>query len=69
MLHASHPPSHHGRTLQTHAPLTTRSGEAGARGAVVIRVWRNKVFTVDDGEARAMDDPANKAFLAALENG
>ena len=36
--------------------------------AVNITFWKNG-FTVDDGPLRSTEDPANKAFLASVENG
>lgn len=35
----------------------------------VITFWANQVFTVNDGEPRRMDDPANRAFLEAIGRG
>jgi hypothetical protein len=32
----------------------------------VIKFYRNSVFTVDDGPARRVDDPANMAFMDSI---
>lgn len=37
--------------------------------AVTIAFYRNGVFTVDDGEPRRMDDPANAPFMQAIMRG
>jgi len=43
-------------------------GGAAPPNAVNITFWKNG-FTVDDGPLRSTDDPANKEFLASVENG
>lgn len=49
------------------APYVNAGGE-GAQGSVVIKFWRNG-FTVDDGDVRSMEEPANRAFLDSLDKG
>lgn len=36
---------------------------------VTIAFYANGIFTIDDGEPRRMDDPANMAFVAAISRG
>lgn len=54
-------------TSTASTPLPTGPDDAG-RVAAVITFYRNG-FTVNDGELRKMDDPANKAFLEDINNG
>lgn len=49
-------------------PPLHAAADEGAQGSVTIRFWRNG-FTVDDGDVRSMEDPANKEFLVALDRG
>jgi hypothetical protein len=32
----------------------------------VVKFYKNNVFTLDDGPARAIDDPANQEFMDAV---
>ena len=44
------------------------AGSEVARGGSVIRFYKNG-FTVNDGDLRKLDDPANKEFVDDIENG
>lgn len=35
----------------------------------VVKFYRNNIFTVDDGPARHMDDPANLDFINSVSKG
>lgn len=60
-----------GRTLAGSdvAPPPVAPGEAPAERVITIEFFRNGVFTVDGGEPRRMDDPANIPFMTAITRG
>lgn len=49
-------------------PQAAAGGRGGQRNHVV-KFYRNNVFTVDDGPARSMDDPANLDFINSVSKG
>jgi UBX domain-containing protein 1 len=65
-----------GRTLAGGDAADAPAADADAAGgqgprerAVTVAFYRNGVFTVDGGEPRRMDDPANLAFMSAIARG
>lgn len=44
-------------------------GEEQAQVTRTVTFYANGVFTVDDGEPREMDDPANSTFMVSIMNG
>lgn len=51
------------------APPSHGAADRDEQRDVTIAFYENLVFTVDDGEPRRMDDPANKPFLSAIMMG
>lgn len=51
--------------------LPSTSGQPAQSGpkAHVVKFYKNNVFTLDDGPARAIDDPANQEFMDAVARG
>lgn len=54
-----------GRTVENEAPAP----DATAPQAHTITFYRNGVFTVNDGPARAIQDPENREFMDAIGRG
>jgi UBX domain-containing protein 1 len=56
-----------------HAPSTSSGAAAPPSAAgprrIVIAFYANGIFTVDDGEPREMNDPANTAFMQSIMKG
>lgn len=50
------------------APVTSSAPQASRPRDMILRLWRNG-FTVDDGELRAFEDPANAEFLMSIKAG
>jgi UBX domain-containing protein 1 len=57
-----------GEGSSSSAPEAASSLERPAPVHMVLRLWQNG-FTVDDGELRAFDDPANADFLSNIKAG
>lgn len=49
-------------------PMLSTQAAPPAEGPIshVITFYRNAIFTVNDGPARRVDDPANMAFIASI---
>ncbi|KAJ9527887.1 hypothetical protein QJQ45_005536 [Haematococcus lacustris] len=54
-----------GRTIAGSSAQASRPQAAGPV-TYVITFYRNNVFTVNDGPARRVDDPANMAFISSI---
>ncbi|KAL6763933.1 ubiquitin-related domain-containing protein [Haematococcus lacustris] len=57
-----------GRTIAGSSAQASRPQAAGPV-TYVITFYRNNVFTVNDGPARRVDDPANMAFISSISKG
>jgi hypothetical protein len=51
------------------AAAAAAGGSSSSQRNHVVKFYRNNVFTVDDGPACHMDDPANLDFINAVSKG
>lgn len=53
----------------SHCTVLQAAAAGGGQRNHVVKFYRNNVFTVDDGPARHMDDPANQDFISSVSKG